>query len=144
MAYKLKNITDKLSKRDAYFSKTLNIEYYDGFMFKELSLPAGQEMYVDFKNLPVSIRKMQIKGHLFVTTVSNEEFNKRKKEFDDITFRKTEFIPNVFVQELKQKDNSLSDFEKNVIKSKEKIQLTTKKTKKQENKEEETIEETKK
>jgi hypothetical protein len=74
MKYKIINNTFKLNKRDANFNKTLYFSYIDGFERKEISIKPSQLMYMEFNSLPISLRKLSLKGLVSIFQITDDVF----------------------------------------------------------------------
>lgn len=79
MKYKLLNTTFKLNKRDENYNKTLYFDYVDGFEKKTITIRPSQLIYIEFKNLPISLHRLRMQGLVSVLQVTDDEFN---REYD--------------------------------------------------------------
>lgn len=76
--YKIKNITDKLGKRDVNHNSTLKIFYVDEMEKKTINLKPKETIYYRTNSLPLSIHKLRIKGLVSVEDINEKQIDKIK------------------------------------------------------------------
>lgn len=74
MKYKILNNTFNLKKRDSNYKKDLYFEYIDGFDMKKVTIKPSQLVYMEFNSLPISLRKLMLKGLVSVLQVTDDEY----------------------------------------------------------------------
>lgn len=79
MKYKILNTTFKLNKRDENYNKTLYFDYVDGFEKKRITIKPSQLIYIELKNLPISLHILRMQGLVSILQVTDDEFN---REYD--------------------------------------------------------------
>ena len=75
MAFKIKNVTNKLVKRHPHSNSELKFQYWDGAIQKEETIPVGGEVIIETHILPVSIHKHQVRGLVHVVSLSENQLN---------------------------------------------------------------------
>lgn len=77
--YKIKSLTNTLDKRNNYKNRDLTINYNQGLLRKEYTLPTGNEIIFSCANLPVDIRKLEMQKLIIVENISESQFIKLQK-----------------------------------------------------------------
>ncbi|MFW5847909.1 MAG: hypothetical protein ACOCVF_03235 [bacterium] len=82
MPYKVRNVTKKLDKRHPFYNSPIELTYKSGFKNLTTSIIPNQEIILDTKEIPVSIKKLNLKKLIEIETVSEKEFFQSKKKDD--------------------------------------------------------------
>jgi hypothetical protein len=77
--YKIKNITDKLPKRDFRKDSVLSVDYNDGFINKVYNLNSGEEILISCSNIPTNIHLLRMKSLVTVIEISENMYYDSKK-----------------------------------------------------------------
>jgi len=87
--YKITNTTNLVGRRDVKYNKTVDIEYIDNRVKKNVKLKAGDTVFLTVNSLPLSIHRLRIKNLITVTEISAAEFNKKIKKTKPKKVKKT-------------------------------------------------------
>ena len=71
--YKITNITNTAGKRDPKFNTTLNIDYVDSMVKKNITVKPGETIFLQINSLPLSVHRLRVKKLISVVEVSNNE-----------------------------------------------------------------------
>ena len=71
--YKITNITNTAGKRDPKFNTTLNIDYVDSMVKKNITVKPGETIFLQINSLPLSVHSLRVKKLISVVEVSNNE-----------------------------------------------------------------------
>lgn len=77
--YKIKNVTNRLPKRNPNKDRVLKIDYKVGFKNEFYNLKAGEEIAISCTNLPVNIHVLRAKSLITVSQISEGLFHKTKR-----------------------------------------------------------------
>ena len=74
MAYKIKNVTNLLDKRNSFLNTSVEIDYLKKGVIKEvIKLNVGEELIFESDFLPISVDKLKMKKHIRVTKITNND-----------------------------------------------------------------------
>lgn len=74
--YKIKNTTKNLAKRDQQFNSEVRIEYVDEMEKKVMFLKPDQTLFFTAASLPLSVRRLNVKGLISVSEIGPKELKK--------------------------------------------------------------------
>ena len=71
--YKIKSLTDTLPKRNSFYKKNVDFFYVNNMKKKVITVRPGEEIYLIIDGLPLSLKKLMMKGLLLVSENAGEQ-----------------------------------------------------------------------
>lgn len=78
--YKIKNVTNELSKRHGRFNTVQKIEFKDVIGSSAVSINPGAEITLETNYLPITAQKLRTEGLITIIEIDRETYQKQLKE----------------------------------------------------------------
>lgn len=110
--YKIKNLTNKLDKRDVNKNKIIDVNLNSGMRVSNYKISVNDVLYIEFKSIPVELHKERMKGYISIVEISKNEFLKHTK--------KLSLVKNISKKNITPKKEIISNEKKTVTTAKNK------------------------
>lgn len=73
--YRIQNITNGSDKRQVGHNSDVTVSYVTNMEKKDITIKAGDTLFLDVNDLPISVHKLRAKGYISVIEISKNEMN---------------------------------------------------------------------